>query len=193
MTHRPASCTPVLVLTVSLVSSVAGAAPLSNPVLGPTPAPVTLEYFTSLGCPACEQFERDVLPGLLAEADAGQLRVVVGELPAPEPSLAHRALSLLCLATGPGYLERRAELKRPGVRAQASPTGCLHDPAAQGVLDFNAAIFRARGFQGTPAFVLISHRDGAPASQRSWAGRTSWSDWQSELVRLQPTPSEVSP
>ena len=69
---------------VSLAPAFAGAAPLSNPVLGRIPAPVTLEYFTALGCPACEQFERDVLPSLLAEAEAGQLLVIVRDLPMRE-------------------------------------------------------------------------------------------------------------
>ena len=149
MTDRLSCCTPVVALMVSLAPAFAGAAPLSNPVLGRIPAPVTLEYFTALGCPACEQFERDVLPSLLAEAEAGQLLVIVRDLPAPDPS--------------------------------------------QGVLDFNAAIFRARGFQGTPAFVLSSHRDGAARAHRSWAGQTSWSDWQAELAELQVIPSEVAP
>ncbi len=193
MTDRLSCCTPVVALMVSLAPAFAGAAPLSNPVLGRIPVPVTLEYFPALGCPACEQFERDVLPSLLAEAEAGQLLVIVRDLPAPDPSLTHRALALLCLALGPRYLERRAELKRPSIVAESSPTGCRHDLAAQGVLDFNAAIFRARGFQGTPAFVLSSHRDGAARAHRSWAGQTSWSDWQAELAELQVIPSEVAP
>lgn len=194
MTQPSASFSRLLALAATLASAVAGAAPLSNPVLGPTPAPLTLEYFTALGCHACEQFEREVLPGLLAEADAGHLRVIVRELPAPDPSLTHRALALLCLSPGPGYLERRAEIQRPtAIPSPTASTGCRHDNAAQGVLDFNAAVFHAQGFHGTPAFVLTSRRAGTPPAHRSWAGRTSWTQWQAALAHLQSTSSESAP
>ena len=168
---------------------VAAAAPFGNTVLGPTPAPITLEYFTALDCPACEQFEREVLPQLLGEALGNAVRVVIRQLPAAEPARAAQARALLCLPGGADYLPRRAEFKH----SDPTASGCRSDRAAQGVLDFNAAVFRAAGFRGTPAFVLTRHAGAAAVGRRTWAGRTTWRDWQAELSQLPAGPPQASP
>lgn len=183
----PCARLPVVVGVV-LASAIpvwtARSAPFGNPVLGPTPAPITLEYFTSINCSACEQFEREVLPRLLFGDRATPVRVVLRQLPAPEASQAMLARALLCLPVGSDYLARRAELKQPAPAGPVRESGCRSERVATDVLEFNAAVFRLQGFPGTPAFLLTRHDGAAALGRRSWAGRTTWQDWQSELARL---------
>lgn len=173
-----------LVVASAIPAGTARAAPFGNPVLGPTPAPITLEYFTAIDCPACEQFEREVLPRLLFGDRATPVRVVLRQLPAPEPSLSMLARALLCLPVGSDYLARRAELKHPAPAGPVRESGCRSERVATDVLEFNAAVFRLQGFPGTPAFLLTRHDGAAALGRRSWVGRTTWQDWQSELARL---------
>jgi hypothetical protein len=183
---------PAVVLALLAVGALgpapAGAAPFGNPVLGPTPAAVTLEYFTALDCPACEQFERDVLPRVLATATA-PLRVVVRQLPAPEPAQATLARALLCLPVGADYLARRRQIKGLPSPGSVPDTNCRSERLADQVLQFNAAAFRTQGFPGTPAFVLTRYDGPAAGARRSWVGRTSWQDWESELARVSVVPA----
>jgi hypothetical protein len=162
------------------------AGPFGNPVLGPTPAAVTLEYFTALDCPACEQFEREVLPRVLATAP---LRVVVRQLPAPEPAQAPLARALLCLPVGGDYLTRRRQIKGSPSPGSVPDTDCRSERLADQVLQFNAAAFRTQGFPGTPAFVLTRYHGPAAGARRSWVGRTSWQEWESELARVSVVPA----
>jgi len=168
-------------LAALLLSPVAAAAPPSNAVLGSTPAPFTLEYFASLGCPACERFEAEVLPQLLPEVYAGRLRIVIRDLPPPEPALESRALAVLCLAPGPDYLNRRGTLKRTHPAAASSATGCSSDRLARSVLEFNRAIFERQQFAGTPAFMLMHHAGDVEIQRRSWAGRLPLREWRTLL------------
>jgi hypothetical protein len=165
------------------------AAPFGNPILGPTPAAVTLEYFTALDCPACEQFEREVLPRVLATATA-PLRVVVRQLPAPEPSQATLARALLCLPVGADYLARRRQIKGAALPGPIPEGSCRSERLADQVLQFNAAAFRTEGFPGTPAFVLTRYDGAAAGARRSWVGRTSWQDWEAELARVWAVPAD---
>lgn len=173
-----------LVVASTIPAGTAWAAPFGNPVLGPTPAPMTLEYFTAIDCPACEQFEREVLPRVLLAQRSTPVRVVVRQLPAPEVSQAMLARALLCLPVDSDYLARRAELKHPAPAGAVRESGCRSERVATDVLEFNAAVFRLQGFPGTPAFLLTRHDGAAALGRRSWAGRTTWQDWQSELARL---------
>ena len=179
------------VLAFALASTIpARAAPFGNPVLGPTPAPITLEYFTAIDCPACEQFEREVLPRLLLAERATPVRVVLRQLPAPEPSQSMLARALLCLPVDSNYLARRAELKQPAPARVVRESGCRSERLADGVLEFNAAVFRLQGFPGTPAFLLTRHDGAASLGRHSWVGRTTWQHWQAELERLSVPPSD---
>jgi hypothetical protein len=188
MRPRGVLCHRVRLLAALLPPLVATAAPPSNPVLGSTPAPFTLEYFASLGCPACERFEAEVLPQLLPDVAAGRLRIVIRDLPAPELALESRALALLCLAPGSDYLDRRGALKRPHPAAASSVTGCSSDRLARSVLEFNRAIFERQKFAGTPAFVLTHHAGDVELVRRSWAGRLPLREWRTliETVPLEP-------
>lgn len=158
--------------------------PGTNPVLGPTPAPVTLEYFTMVGCSSCRKFERDVLPTLLPEVEAGRLRVILRDLSPERARHVPRTVALHCLPIGPDYLERRRALVKAPAEAVGETPACRNPAVAQEVLQANTAAFVAHGFVGTPAFIL-THYDGKEVLARdTWSGKTSVDDWLDRLDEL---------
>lgn len=64
-------------------------APLPEMALGSENAPVTIVEYSSLSCPHCAAFHKDVLPKLKAEyIDKGKVRYIVREFPLNEAALA---------------------------------------------------------------------------------------------------------
>ena len=62
---------------------------LPDMVLGKDDAPVTIVEYSSLSCPHCAVFHRDVLPALKSEyIDTGKLRYIEREFPLNNPALA---------------------------------------------------------------------------------------------------------
>jgi protein-disulfide isomerase len=62
--------------TVAAVKKLIGGIPQSGNVLGSPTAPVTLEYFGDLECPACREFTLEVLPSIIRQwVRAGKLRI----------------------------------------------------------------------------------------------------------------------
>jgi protein-disulfide isomerase len=65
------------------------AAPLPEMALGKADAPVTIVEYSSLSCPHCAVFHRDVLPVLKKDyIDTGKVRYVVREFPLNDAALA---------------------------------------------------------------------------------------------------------
>jgi len=64
------------------------AAPLPDMAIGKPDAPVTIVEYSSLSCPHCAAFHRDVFPALKSEyIDTGKVRFVMREFPLNEPAL----------------------------------------------------------------------------------------------------------
>ena len=162
--------------------------PFSNPVLGKTPAPFTLEYFSSYDCALCAEFEATVLPSLANNIETGDLRVVFRDLPADRPHVSRLAQQVYCLQNDPEYLEFRSQLKDQ-LRADSARQGsslathqlnslsaqdhqsCMKEPGFGSVLHHNRVTFDRYGFQGTPAFVLTRAVDDG-FDQMAWSGQT---------------------
>jgi protein-disulfide isomerase len=77
------------VMTAFSAFGQAAAPPLPEMALGNPDAPVTIIEYSSLSCPHCAAFHKDVLPQLKSEyIDKGKLRYVVREFPLNEAALA---------------------------------------------------------------------------------------------------------
>ena len=64
------------------VASVAAASPLPEMAIGKSDAPVTIVEYSSLSCPHCATFHKEVLPELKSEyIDTGKVRYVEREFP----------------------------------------------------------------------------------------------------------------
>ena len=62
---------------------------LSEMSMGPDNAPVTMIEYSSLGCPHCAAFHRDILPKIKKEyIDTGKVRLVYRDFPLGTPALA---------------------------------------------------------------------------------------------------------
>lgn len=69
--------------------SAAQAKPLPEMAIGHADAPVTIVEYSSLSCPHCAAFHKDVLPALKSEyIDTGKVRYVVREFPLNDAALA---------------------------------------------------------------------------------------------------------
>jgi protein-disulfide isomerase len=80
-------------ISLSFAEDQKGAAPAASPLpeisIGKADAPVTIVEYSSLSCPHCAAFHRDVLPALKSEyIDTGKARYVVREFPLNEAALA---------------------------------------------------------------------------------------------------------
>jgi protein-disulfide isomerase len=70
-------------------SAAAADAPLPEMSIGKADAPITIIEYSSLSCPHCAAFHRDILPSLKSEyIDTGKARYVVREFPLNESALA---------------------------------------------------------------------------------------------------------
>jgi protein-disulfide isomerase len=70
-------------------AAAAADAPLAEMSIGKADAPVTIIEYSSLSCPHCAAFHRDILPSLKSEyIDTGKARYVVREFPLNESALA---------------------------------------------------------------------------------------------------------
>jgi hypothetical protein len=137
-----------------------------------------LEYFSAVGCDACERFEVHGLPALLAEAEAGRLRIVFRDVPPAEPAWVDWARTVFCQQEQASYLAARRVTKTMGPKAapMAAPESaperadrygrCLATPGVPSILAFNAAALAATGLPGLPGFVW---RDGR-GRQDAWSG-----------------------
>lgn len=67
---------------------------LPDMVLGKDDAPVTIVEYSSLTCPHCAHFHRDVMPALKSEyIDTGKMRYIEREFPLNNPALAGSVLA----------------------------------------------------------------------------------------------------
>jgi protein-disulfide isomerase len=67
---------------------------LPDRVVGKDDAPVTIDEYSSLTCPHCAHFHRDVMPGLKSEyIDTGKVRYIEREFPLNNPALAGSVLA----------------------------------------------------------------------------------------------------
>src|SRR5215831_3460001 len=86
-----------LVITSASISSIAEEAqapasnaggPLPEMAIGKPDAPVTIIEYSSLSCPHCAAFHKDVFPALKSEyIDSGKVRFVMREFPLNESAL----------------------------------------------------------------------------------------------------------
>ncbi len=68
--------------------------PLPDMAIGKADAPVTIIEYSSLSCPHCAAFHRDVFPALKSDyIDTGKARYVMREFPLNEPALAGSVLA----------------------------------------------------------------------------------------------------
>jgi len=99
--------------TVPLGTSqaVAGIVPVNEAIkemaLGSKEAPVTIQEFSSLGCPHCANFHRNTLPQIKKEyIDTGKVRLIFTDFPLGTPAL---AASMVARCAGPkkffGFIE----------------------------------------------------------------------------------------
>lgn len=99
--------------TVPLGASqaVAGIVPVSEAIkemaLGSKDAPVTIQEFSSLGCPHCASFHRNTLPQIKKEyIDTGKVRLIFNDFPLGTPAL---AAAMVARCAGPkkffGFIE----------------------------------------------------------------------------------------
>ncbi len=99
--------------TVPLGASqaVAGIVPVNEAikemVLGSNDAPVTIQEFSSLGCPHCANFHRNILPQIKKKyIDTGKVRLIFTDFPLGTPAL---AASMVARCAGPkkffGFIE----------------------------------------------------------------------------------------
>ena len=79
----PAAHRATLAMHRRVADSLAARAPQPLPVLGRTSAPITIEYFADLQCPACRMFELQADTTLAALAQAGTVRVIYYDFPLP--------------------------------------------------------------------------------------------------------------
>ncbi len=78
-----------IAVAFSSVAHAQEAQPLPDMAMGDEKAPVTLIEYSSLSCPHCADFHKNVLPKLKsAYIDTGKLRYIVREFPLNEPALA---------------------------------------------------------------------------------------------------------
>jgi hypothetical protein len=170
----------------------------TNPVLGPTPAPVTVEYFGAVGCPGCDTFEREVLPVLVASAQAGRLRLIFRDLAPADPSVLPLARDVYCLQERPDLVERRRALKAQVADAPVEPdtalarardAACRGSGAADRAFLANRRDLEAAGFRGTPAVIVTLRAADRPAARLGFDGRASR---RAELVRLVRTLESVT-
>jgi len=78
-------------------SETAAATPLPDMTIGSADAPVTIIEYSSLSCPHCATFHKDVFPELKSQyIDTGKVRYVMREFPLNEPALAG-AVTARCL------------------------------------------------------------------------------------------------
>ena len=99
--------------TVPLWASqaIAGIVPVNEAIkemaLGSKDAPVTIQEFSSLGCPHCANFHRNTLPQIKKEyIDTGKVRLIFTDFPLGSPAL---AASMVARCAGPkkffGFIE----------------------------------------------------------------------------------------
>ena len=67
----------------------AAPSPLPDMIMGKDDAPVTIIEYSSLSCPHCAAFHKDVFPELKTKyIDTGKVRYILREFPLNEPALA---------------------------------------------------------------------------------------------------------
>lgn len=170
----------VLFVVALLTATLAGAAPLATGEalaersLGKADAPVTLIEYSSLTCPHCADFHKDVLPELTAGyVDTGKLRYVFRDFPL-EPRAMAAAMVARCLDPAryfgfidmlfrdqAGWAKSKDLLSELRVRAglaglaPADVDACLDNRALMEGIRKRAEEGQAQyGIDSTPSFVL---------------------------------------
>jgi protein-disulfide isomerase len=171
---------------VAEVSALLGGIPQNGPVLGSPTAPVTLQYFGDLECPACKEFTvGGALPSLIQQwVRPGKLRIEYRNLETAtrEPEVFH-SQQIAALAAGKqnlmwpfidifyneqgeegsGYVTERylqgIAQQVAGLNLSAWSTA-RNDTTLASQLTTDAQVAGAQGFNGTPSF-LIGKTGGA--------------------------------
>jgi len=181
------SLAPVAVLVAVLAAALpapaqAAIAPveeaMAEMVLGAKDAPVTIIEYSSLGCPHCAAFHRDVLPALKKEyIDPGKVRLVYRDFPLGTPAL---AAAMIARCAGPrkffGFIEiifrsqaqwsssrdplaELTKVARFGGMSAADVDACLKvQPLLDSIRQGKDHAYKNLDVNSTPTFLIGSHR-----------------------------------
>jgi protein-disulfide isomerase len=152
-------------------SSPAGALP--EMAIGKPDAPVTIIEYSSLSCPHCAAFHKDVFPALKSEyIDTGKVRFVMREFPLNEPALGGAVIAR-CLEPGRYFafttllfakqedwaFKQDALLPLKALAKQAGMTDeefdkCINDEALQQKILAARDEGQKKGVNSTPSFFV---------------------------------------
>jgi protein-disulfide isomerase len=183
-----------LVITSASISSIAeeAQAPASSPggllpemAIGKPDAPVTIIEYSSLSCPHCAAFHKDVFPALKSEyIDTGKVRFVMREFPLNEPALGGAVIarclepsryfaftSLLFAKQEDWAFQKDAFTPLKALAKQAGMTGeefdkCINDESLQQKVLAVRDEGQKKGVNATPSFFVNGTLlKGTPAIQ----------------------------
>lgn len=163
-----------VLISLPLVLNESSAAEIGEQSIGDADAPVTIIEYSSLSCPHCAQFHKDVLPGLKERyIDTGKVRMVFRDFPLNESAvdaavIAHcsgtdRYVGFLDVlfqtqeswSTTPDHRTALKQLGKLGGLSDEQMDGCLADETmVNGVLQSRLDGQNEHQVQSTPTFVI---------------------------------------
>jgi protein-disulfide isomerase len=192
---------------VAAVNSLIGGIPQNGIVLGNPNAPVTLQYFADLECPICKEFTLGALQSIIPRwVRTGQVKIEYRNLETAtrEPEV-FRTQQIAALATGKQnklwpfvelfyreqgeegsgyvteqYLQNLAQ-QVPGLNL-AAWTAARGEPTLASQITTDAQVASARGFTGTPAFLI--GKTGGATLKLEYASLTDPSSFNTAIEKL---------